>query len=128
MTNLTLVSFICSFLWLFSFVLLYLDNFKLSSNKIFKYIQVSSLILTPVYLIYSLIDTIHIVNYIKDTKVNIEIGKEAAIEISKGISTLGTNIGLGATVAGVFTAAAKGISKSSLPLYKKQVLYLLVVL
>ena len=108
MTSLTLISFICSFLWTSSFVLLYLNNFKFSSNKIFK---------------YSTIDNIEIINYANDknfeAKVGVEIGKEAAIEISKGISNLGTNIGLGATVAGVSTAAAKSISKSSLPPVQK---------
>jgi hypothetical protein len=54
-----------------------------------------------------------------EAKVGVEIGKEAAIEISKGISNLGTNIGLGATVAGITTAAAKSISKSYLPPVQK---------
>ena len=123
MTNLTLISFICSFLWTSSLVLLYLDDLKFSSNKFIKYIQISSLILIPIYIIYSIIDSIHIVNYVNDknfeAKASIEIGKEAAIEISKGISNLGNNIGLGATVAGVSTAVAKGITKSSLPPVQK---------
>jgi hypothetical protein len=74
---------------------------------------------------YNLIDTINIISYAEDKDVNftakakIDIGKEAATEISKGISSLGNNIGLGATVAGVSTAVAKGISKSSLPPVQK---------
>jgi hypothetical protein len=123
MINLTLISFICSFLWTSSLVLLYLDDFKFSSNKFIKYIQTSSLILIPIYIIYKYIDTIHILNYVNDknfeAKTSIEIGKEAAIEISKGISNLGNNIGLGATVAGVCTAVTKGITKSSLPPVQK---------
>jgi hypothetical protein len=69
---------------------------------------------------------IDVVSYLDDNnkvsvsaKANINIGKEAAIEISKGISTLGTNIGLGATIAGVSAAVAKGISKSSIPPVQK---------
>lgn len=47
------------------------------------------------------------------------IGKDAAVEISKGMNTIGSNIGLGATVAGVSTAVAKGVSKSALPPLQK---------
>jgi hypothetical protein len=54
-----------------------------------------------------------------EVKASIEIGKEAATEISKGISTFGTNIGLGATVAGVSNAVVKGVTKGSLPVVQK---------
>jgi hypothetical protein len=85
--------------------------------------QISCLILIPIYVIYNISNTIDIVNYVNDknleAKVSVEIGREAAIEISKGINNFGTNIGLGATVAGLSTAAAKGISKSSLPPVQK---------
>ena len=93
--------FICSFLWTSSFTLLYLNNFKLSSNTSIKYIQIYSLTLIPLYIVYSIytmIDSINIINYAdnKDSvnltaKANIDIGKEAATEISKGISSLGNN-------------------------------------
>ena len=121
--------FICSFLLTSSFTLLYLDDFKLSNQKWIKFMQIFSFICIPlyiVYIIYSLFGAIEIVTYINDkdsvnlsAQANIDIGKEAAVEISKGISNVGANIGLGATVAGVSSAVAKGISKSSLPPIQK---------
>jgi hypothetical protein len=50
---------------------------------------------------------------------NVDVSKEAAIELSKGISNLGSQLGLGGTVAGVSAAVAKGLSKSSLPPVQK---------
>ena len=79
MTNLTFISFICSFLWTSSLILLYLDDFKFSSNKIIKYIQLSSLILIPIYYVYSISNNLDIVNYANDknfeAKVSVEVGK-----------------------------------------------------
>lgn len=124
----TFLYFIYSSLFTFSLVLLYLDDFKLSKSLIIKCIQVLSLVFIPLYIIYNLYylyGIIDIINYAKDDKVilnanaNIDIGREAAAEISKGISNIGTNIGLGATVVGLATAVAKGISKSSLPPFQK---------
>jgi hypothetical protein len=50
---------------------------------------------------------------------NIEVGKEAAAEISRGISSVGSNIGLAATVGTVSAGVAKVIAKSSLPPVQK---------
>lgn len=74
------------------------------------------------YNIYILFDSIEIISYAnnKDSvnlnaQANIEIGKQAATEIGKDLS----NIGIGATVAGVLAVVAKGLSKSSLPPVQK---------
>lgn len=73
-------------------------------------------------------NTIDLVSYANDkdkdtvnlsANANINIGEQAAVEISKGISNFGSNIGLGATVAGVSAAVAKGISNSSIPPVQK---------
>lgn len=62
-------------------------------------------------------------NLTKDSKLsvsgNLEIGKDAAVEINKGISSLGNNIGLAATVGAVATCVTKVISKTSLPPIQK---------
>jgi hypothetical protein len=49
----------------------------------------------------------------------LDIGKEAVTEISKGVSSLGSQIGLGATIAGLATAVSKSIASSSLPPIQK---------
>ena len=61
--------FICSSLLTSSFVLLYLDDFKLSSNKIIRWIQIFSLLGIPLYIlynIYNLTSIIDITTYVKD--------------------------------------------------------------
>ncbi len=122
-------SFILSSLFTFSLVLFYLDDYKLSNQEWIKYTQIFSFICIPLYIvynIYNIANAVDIVCYINDkdsvnlsANANLNIGKEAAIEISKGISNVGNNLGLGATVAGVSTAVAKGISKSYLPPLQK---------
>ena len=88
--------------------------------------QLFSLILIPFYVIYktySVFNYIDIISYAKDTDVNlhghVSINKEAAAEISKGISTVGSNLGLGASIAGIGTAVAKAVAKSSMPPLQK---------
>jgi hypothetical protein len=50
---------------------------------------------------------------------HVSLDKEGAKSISKGLSTIGTQLGLGATMAGVGTAVAKGVAKSSMPPLQK---------
>jgi len=52
----------------------------------------------------------------------IEMSKEAAKELSKGIATVGDKLGLGASIAGLGTAVGKAIASSSLPPIQKTVL------
>jgi len=126
-------SFILSSLFTFSVVLFYLDDFKLCKNNLTKYIQIISFIGRPLYLIYSLYNIysmIEIINYIKDkdnNKINpdidfnatVSIGKDAALELAKGMQTIGSQIGLGASIVGVGTAVGKGIAKSAMPPLQK---------
>ena len=125
-------SFILSSLFTFSLVLFYLDDFKLCKKNLIKYIQIISFIGIPLYLIYGLYNIysmIEIVNYINDkdnNKINpeidfnatVSIGKDAAVELAKGMQTIGSQIGLGASIVGVGTAVGKGIAKSAMPLQK----------
>lgn len=46
--------------------------------------------------------------------------KEAATEISKGISNVGSTLGSGASIAGMAGAVGKTIAKSSIPPVQKQ--------
>ena len=50
-----------------------------------------------------------------NNKVEIEIGKEAAVELKKSISSLGNSLGFAATVSAITTAVSKVISRTSLP-------------
>ena len=135
----SLVSFISSFsyfilssLFTFSFVLFFLDDLKLSKKNFIKYIQIISFISIPLFLIYSLYDIvsmINIVNYLDDKNNNINpdidfnttisIGKDAAAELEKGMQTVGSQIGLGASIVGIGTAVGKGITKSAMPPLQK---------
>ncbi len=124
--------FILSSSFTFSFVLFYLDDFKLSKNNLIKYIQIISFISIPLYLIYSLyniVSMIDIVCYVNDKGNNanpdidfnatVSIGKDAAAELAKGMQTVGSQIGLGASIVGIGTAVGKGIAKSAMPPLQK---------
>ena len=124
--------FICIFSWAFiiSFILLYLNDFKLSKISIIKYIQMFSFISAPFVLFfyaYNISINIDIINYVKDNDNNINLHGHAHISLSKeagktkgqGLSTVGSEVGLGATMVGVAGAVAKVITKSSLPPVQK---------
>lgn len=127
-TLIPFLSFLASFLFISSLVLLYLYDFKLSLVNLFKYVQIFSFICIPLYVIYC----IHNLPYTflsgiilcakdnNDIKLHghVSLDKEAAKEVSKGLHTIGS-VGLGATMAGVATAVGKCIAKSSLPPFQK---------
>lgn len=50
---------------------------------------------------------------------HVSLDKEAGKAIAQGMNTIGSNIGLGATIAGIGTAVGKTIAKSSLPPMQK---------
>lgn len=50
---------------------------------------------------------------------HVSLDKEAGKAIGQGLNTIGSQIGLGATIAGVSSAVAKGLVKSSLPPMQK---------
>lgn len=121
--------FIASFLFTSSIVLLYLDEFKLSNVKFIKYIQIFSFIVIPLYALYQLYNIPHryildVIFHVKDNNVinlhgHISLDKQAGKAIGQGMNTIGSNIGLGATKAGVGTAVGKTIAKSSMPPVQK---------
>ena len=121
------ISFICSSMLTSSFVLLYIDDFKLSKHRVVKLIQILSFVLIPLYAIYALYNisiTIDIVNYVKDSDDihlhgHVSIEKEAGKQIGQGLNTLGSQIGLSASIVGLGTAVAKGIVKSGMPPLQK---------
>jgi cytochrome c oxidase subunit 1 len=122
------IYFIASGLFTSSLVMFYLDDFKLSDVKIMKYVQIFSFIIIPlcfIFYVYDLCDSIswsilHNIND-KDTNLHghVSINEESAKIIGHNIGTIGSNIGLGATVAGISSAVAKGIAKSSIPPVQK---------
>jgi hypothetical protein len=90
-------------------------------------LQIISFIILPFILVFITLATINfsdLICYAKDEGgVNlhghVNVTKEAATELSKGISSVGSQIGLGATMVGVSTAVGKAVAKSSMPPLQK---------
>ena len=90
--------FIYSSLFTLSFVILYLDDFRLSCIRFFKLVQIFSFIILPLYMLYItyyLNITVDIVNYIKDKDDvhlhgHVSIDKEGAKMIGQGLNTIGS--------------------------------------
>ena len=136
--NLLISCLIQSFFILLFFYLtiFYIDDFKLSNNKLVKYSQIIIFISFIIYIIFSIISIYlgdHILlNYtichiksddVKDVLENkdvtlkgkVVLDKDAGAEVARGLSNLGTNVGLGACVG----ALAGGVAKSSIPPFQK---------
>ena len=121
--------FIGSGLFTSSLILLYLDDLKLSNVKLLKYMQILSFVCIPLfslyymyYISYILIsDTISFINDKNDINLHghIILDKETGKSIGDGMQTIGSNIGLGAAMAGVATAVGKAVAKSSVPPIQK---------
>ena len=114
------------FLFIINFTVIYLNDFKYSSNRLIKPLQILILFNIPLLLILLLTDIsiTDFVCFIKDeNSVNlhghVNVTKDAATELSKGINTVGTQIGLGATMVGASTAVGKAVAKSSIPPLQK---------
>lgn len=123
-TDIIIVIF--SFIFAISFVIFYLDNLKLSSNLFIKFVQIISFIVILFFLIITICNTFDFQNIIfwaKDRPVDlhghISISEEAGKHVGQGLSTIGSSLGLGATIVGVGSAVYKGIVKSSLPPLQK---------
>lgn len=123
------ISYIGSFMFTMSLTTLYLDDWKLSNNTYIYYIHIFSFIFAPIYGLYCIYNLPNILLtdmtlYIKDKDdINlhghVSINKEAGKAIGQGMNTIGSNLGLGATMAGIATAVGKTIAKSSLPPVQK---------
>ena len=119
---------IFSFIFTISFIIFYLDNFKLSKHifimsiQIFSFIGLLLLLTTIICNTYNLQDVICLA---KDNSADcnihghVSLDKEAGKYIGQGLNTIGSNIGLGASMAGAATGISKGIAKSSIPPLQK---------
>jgi hypothetical protein len=65
----------------------------------------------------ALSDIVYFINDNNDINLHghIKVDKEAGRAIGQGLQVIGSNIGLGATIAGVATAVSKAMAKTSLP-------------
>lgn len=115
-------------LFIVSFIIFYLDNFRLSSSYTIRDIQIFSfigilfiLIAITICDLSSYADTICCANDKGniDLHGHVSLGKDAAAELAKGMHSIGSQLGLGATMVGVATAVGKGIAKSSMPPVQK---------
>ena len=121
--------FVGFFMFTLSLTTLYLDDWKLSNNTYIKCIQMFFLIFIPIYGIYCIYDLPNIfltdiISHVKDKDGidlhgHVSIDKQAGKAIGQGMNTIGSNLGLGATMAGIATAVGKTIAKSSLPPVQK---------
>jgi hypothetical protein len=115
-----------------SLTLFYLDDFKLSEIRFIKIIQIFSFVCILIYMSCKLYNESNsslsdIVSYATGNKNNkdinlhghISINAEAARVLNQGMQTATSNIGLGATIAGVSTAVGKAIAKSGMPPLQK---------
>gem|GEM_PF-2312764 len=121
--------FILTILLTSSLTLFYLDGFKFSDIRLIKYIQIFSFVYIPFHLLIcmynaldkSLLDLINCMAENKDVNLHghVKVDKEAGKAIGQGLQTIGSQIGLGATIAGVATAVSKAITKSGMPPVQK---------
>ncbi len=121
------------FLFTIGFILFYLDDFKFSSINYINSFQIISFINILFVLLIAILNTnntVDIISYINDNnndKSNkdfnlhghVTVDKEAGKAIGQGLNAIGSQLGLGATIAGVSSAVAKGLAKSSLPPMQK---------
>lgn len=92
-----------------------------------KYLQIVFLAILPTTLALFIINSVifsDFICYVNDENgVNlhghVNVTKQAATELSKGMNTIGTQIGLGATMVGVGSAVGKSVAKSSMPPFTK---------
>lgn len=129
---LNIVGFVSIFLIILSLTLFYLDDFKLSDIKVIKLIQIFSFVYISILFLYCMfnmsnVSLYDIISYMTDNKDNkdinlhghVSVNTEAAKELSKGLQTIGSNLGLGATIAGVAAAVSKTLAKAPLPPIQK---------
>lgn len=116
-----------------SFIFFYLDGYKLSIIYyiiLMQKLSFYSLILLLIVTI-SQINLIHELGMIEPIYINekesdgvnlhgyVNVTKDAAAELSKGMNAVGSNIGLGGTMIGVGTAIGIAITKSGMPPLQK---------
>lgn len=126
-----IVVFLNVFLITLSLTLFYLDEFKLSKVKVIKLLQIISFVFISIFIFYymwdiSNISLFDVISYMADKKDihlhghgQVSINQEAAKVIGQGLQSIGNNLGLGATIAGVSAAVGKAIAKSPLPPIQK---------
>ena len=85
--------------------------------QIFTFISIPLTILILSYYNVSLLDVIIYINDNKDLNLHghVTVDKEAGKAIGQGLNTIGSQIGLGATMVGVSAAVGKAIAKSGMP-------------
>ena len=91
--------------------------------------QIFSFFCVPVYFIYYMYNALNIslsefIFFMADNKdINlhghVSVNKEAGKAIGQGLQTIGTQIGLGATMAGVAAAVGKAVTKTGMPPVQK---------
>lgn len=119
--------------------ILYIDNYKLSENKYIKILQISIFILYTLYLIISISSIFDILpvqlepgdgkKALENTDIvlkgKVVLDKDAGTEVAKGLTNLGSNVGLGASIGAVAGGVSKAIASSNIPANKKAAMVVL---
>lgn len=118
-------------LFFYSLTLFILNECKFSDNYIIKYLQIFIFTFLIIYfvilywnsgfsdMIILRITSEDVKEIAKNTDITLKgkvvLDKEAANQVAEGISSLGANIGLAATIGTIAGSVGKGLAKSSLP-------------
>lgn len=122
-----LFQYFIGLLLILSLVMLYLDDLKLSNVKLLKFIQIFFFLFISFYIIYYIYNLPLIWNVIicinDNNDINlhshISVDKNTGKAIGQGLNTIGTNIGLGASITGLGMAVSKCLVKTSMPPLQK---------
>ena len=124
--NNNIIIIMLSFIFTISFIIFYLDNFKLSNNIFMKLVQIFSFAAMLFLLIVTTCNTYNLQNIVCFAKYNpidlhghINMDKDVGKYIGQGLNNIGSQLGLGASLAGVASAVSKGIAKPSIPPLQK---------
>ena len=110
-----------------SLIIFYLDNWRLSNIKLFKYIQIITFISAPFFIFFLAHPhtmSASFINCVKDSndihmQGHVSVDKETGKTLGQGVYNVDSNIGLGVSVAGISSAVATGVYKSSIPPFQK---------
>jgi len=126
--NLSIIFNITSLFATISLVIYYLDGYKLSNVYYIKLFEIISIFSILSFIVMTILSYAYefiplFANDNSNDSVNlhghVNITKDAAAELSKGISAVGNNIGLGGALVGIGGAVGKTIAKSGMPPLQK---------
>jgi energy-coupling factor transporter transmembrane protein EcfT len=125
--NNNIINTIFLFILRVSFILFFLDNFRLSSIGLIRYIQVFSFIsiifIFFIFVYFYVINAHYLISINHNSDINLNgyvaLDKKPDKAIAHGLSTMLSEISLGGIMVGVCRLVTKTLVKSSIPLIQK---------